>query len=339
MDSLRRVHDFDHLKILSDSRRLEILRILMARPATLSQLGQMLNEQPSQIRYHLKLLEHAGLVEMVDSRIVRGFVEKYYRARARAFVFHELILPASDETETYVALGSHDLALELLAQHFREANTLHALGAGHFEILALPVGSLDGLIAMRQGLAQMAGCHLLDAESGEYNLPFVRHLFPDRAVTLFTLAHRQQGLMLAPGNPRQVRGLQDLARPDLTLINRIRGSGTRLWLDRQLHLLGIDAQSVHGYNREARTHTAAAESIRSGRADVGLGLQAAALQHDLDFIPLFQERFDLAIMEELLQNHRLAPFMDYLNSGEFRRSVAVLEGYDTAHTGDRLVAA
>ena len=203
--------------------------------------------------------------------------------------------------------------------------------------MLLPVGSLEGLIAMRQGLAQMAGCHLLDAESGEYNLPFVRHLFPDRAVSLFTLAHRQQGLIVAPGNPHQVRGLEDLARPDLTLINRNRGSGTRLWLDRHLTLLGIDSQVVHGYSREARTHTAAAEAVRSGRADLALGLQAAALQYDLDFIPLFQERFDLAIPQELAQNHRLAPFLEYLNSGEFRRSVAVLEGYDTAHTGDRLV--
>jgi putative molybdopterin biosynthesis protein len=330
MDYLRRIHNFEHLKILADSRRLTILRLLMAGPATLSQLGQTLDEHPARVRHHLKQLEEADLVEMVDTRVVRGFVEKYYRARAQAFWFQELILPEDPERDIFAVLGSHDLALEILAEHLRQREK-EAL-----ELLVLPVGSLDGLVALRQGSAQIAGCHLLDAESGEYNLPFIRHLLPDRQVSLLTLAYRQQGLLVAAGNPLAIHGLEDLARPEVVLINRNRGSGTRLWLDRQLEILSIHPNTLNGYNREARTHTAVAETVARGKASVGLGLRASARQFGLDFIPLFQERFDLALAQELLESRRLQPLFDYLQSAEFRRAVEGLGGYETAHTGDQI---
>jgi putative molybdopterin biosynthesis protein len=330
MDYIRRIQDFEQLKIVTDARRLPILRLLMAGPATLSQLGQALGEHPALIRHHLKQLENVGLVELVDTRVVRGFVEKYYRAKARAFIFNELIVPANAGQETVVLLGSHDLALELLSQH------LHQKKSNGLELLLLPVGSLDGLVALRQGIAQIAGCHLLDVDSGEYNLPFVRHLFPDREITLVTLAFREQGLLVAPGNPHQIRGLQDLARPEVTMINRNRGSGTRLWLDSQLASLALTPQALHGYAREVRTHTAVAEAITAGRVDVGLGLQAAARRYGLDFVPLFQERFDLVMPREQFENHRLQPLLDYLQSAAFRRQLESLSGYGTAHTGDQL---
>ena len=149
MNQLRRIQDFEHLKILADARRLAILRLLMAKQATLSQLGQALGEHPARVRHHLKQLEKAGLVELVDTRVVRGFVEKYYRARARAFLLQELILPDDPKRETITVLGSHDLALEALAERLREQSSM--------DLLVLPVGSLDGLIALRQGSAQLAG--------------------------------------------------------------------------------------------------------------------------------------------------------------------------------------
>jgi len=332
MKNLQRIQSYEHLKILSDSRRLTILRLLMSRQATLSQLGEILNEQPSQIRYHLKLLESAGLVELVDTHVVRGFVEKYYRATAHAFTFHELILPAGSDQETVVLVGSHDLALDMLANH------LHQQKFGNLDILLLAVGSLEGLIALRQGIAQVASCHLLDAESGEYNLPYIRHLFPDRPVGLVTMAYRQQGLLVAPGNPLGIRSLEDLVRPEVTIINRNRGSGTRLWLDNQLAELGISPENVQGYGREVNTHTAVAEMISAGKADLGLGLQAAARGAGLDFIPLFQERFDLVAPQEQLGNHRLQPFFDYIQSRGFRNLLESLGGYDTLHTGDHLTA-
>jgi putative molybdopterin biosynthesis protein len=330
MEYLRRIQDFEQLKTLSDARRLAILRALMAEPATLSQLGASLGEHPAQVRHHLKQLENAGLVELIETRVVRGFVEKYYRARARAFLFQEIVLPANSDREYVAIIGSHDLALESLAQRLRSKNQ------GNLELLVLPIGSLEGLVALRQGIAQIAGCHLLDPESGEYNLPYVRHIFPDREMSLITLAHRQQGLIVQPGNPRRIRSLQDLAQPGVVFINRNRGSGTRLWLDRQLQQLSIPPQSIQGNNREVRTHTAVAEAIVQGRADAGLGLQAAARQHKLDFVPLFQERFDLVLPQEQLETQRLKPMLDFLQSAELRKIVQGLGGYDTQHTGDQL---
>ena len=332
MDDIGYVKNFEQLKILSDPRRLSILRLLMAASATLSQLGQVLGEHPARVRHHLKQLERAGLIELTETRMVRGFVEKYYRATARAFIFNEIILPQNPVPgkESIVLLGSHDIALGLLTERLQNYK-------GSAEILALAVGSLEGLVALRQGTGQIAGCHLLDIESGEYNLPYVRHFFPDRPVVLVTLAHREQGLLVVPGNPHRIRGLEDLARPDLILINRNPGSGTRLWLDRQLTRSGISYQQVRGYIQETRTHTGVAQAILQGKADVGLGIQAAASQFGLDFIPLFQERYDLVIPREQVESQRLQPLLNHLQSGEFRRAMDGLGGYDTAHTGDRLI--
>jgi putative molybdopterin biosynthesis protein len=202
----------------------------------------------------------------------------------------------------------------------------------------LPVGSLDGLIALRQGLAHLTGCHLLDIDSGEYNLPYVRHLFPERPMKLVTLAHREQGLMLAPGNPRRIHGITDLARGDVSFINRNAGSGTRLWLDKQLGRLGISSEQIQGYTLIAHTHTAVAQAVAQGRADTALGLAAAAHQHNLEFIPLFQERFDLVMPAESLGEPGQRRLMDALHGGEFRHMAENLGGYDTHHTGEEFSA-
>jgi putative molybdopterin biosynthesis protein len=330
MEHLRTIQEFEQLKILADARRLAILRLLMVAPATLSQLGQVLGEHPARVRHHLKLLEQAGLVELVDTRVVRGFTEKYYRARARAFLLQQMVLPADDETGI-VVMGSHDLALEALAAQVRQSKS------NPLNVVVLPVGSLDGLIALRQGIAQIAGCHLLDVESGEYNLPYIRHLFPDRGVQLVTLAHREQGLLVAHGNPLGIHDLQDMARPQVNMVNRNRGSGTRLWLDRQLEIIHLTAESLHGYEREVRTHTAVAEAVATGKADAGVGILAAAHKYDLEFIPLFQERFDLVVAQEWMENHRLEPVFDLLVSARLRRLVENLGGYQTDQMGTRLV--
>lgn len=222
------------------------------------------------------------------------------------------------------------MAFERLAQH------LHQRKRGAVELLVLPVGSLEGLIALRQGIAQLAGCHLLDAESGEYNLPYIQHLFPDREMTLITLAHREQGLIVQPGNPHQIRNLEDLTRADLVMVNRNRGSGTRLWLDHQLEHLSISPQSLRGYEYEVRMHTAVAAAVQQDTADVGLGLLAAARQFELDFIPLFRERFDLVVPKERVDDRSLMRVFNYLVSGEFRRTLDELGGYETSHTGEQI---
>ena len=331
MDPIQRIQNLEKIKTLSDPRRMAILQMLMAGPETLTSIGKILGEHPARVRHHLKQLEATGLVELVETRTQRGFGENYYRAKARTFIFNEMILPRvpGEADETIVAVGSHDLALELLVRSLTDNGEKE-------RILTIPVGSLEGLIALRQGNAHLAGSHLIDGSSEEYNLSYVRHLFPDRSVTLFTLANREQGLMVSPGNPKGIRGLADLVRKDVTIINRNRGSGTRVWLDQQIDKIGIDLRHLQGYEQEVRTHTKVAAAIQTGSADVGLGLQAAAQQYQLDFIPLFQERYDLVIPLEMLDNRLLTRLLDYLHSGAFRQDANALGGYDTTHSGDQI---
>jgi putative molybdopterin biosynthesis protein len=323
MQQFEIITSFEQLKLLSDKRRLAILRKLMAGPATLTQLGEMLGEHPAWVRHHVKLLEMAGLVELVETRITSGVIEKFYRAHAGGLLLQELVLPEDPSLPSVIFSGSHDLAVELLA---------HQIG-DHLNMLILPVGSLDGLVALRQGLCHLSGCHLLDI-SGEYNLPFLRHFFPDRTVLVFTLAQREQGLMTTTGNPKDIHSLEDLVRSDVVFINRIPGSGTRLWLDRQLQAINLPVKSIQGYENVARTHTECARQVMDGKADVALGLHAAAFKHQLEFIPLFQERYDLVIPQE--QTEKLSPLLEILKTSAFRRSVETLVGYDTSHTGEQI---
>jgi len=284
---------------------------------------------PAKIRYHLKLLESAGLVEFSASREIYGFVEKYYRATAQAFFIHHVLLPEASKQGTVFALGSHDLALELLSRHLAGAHTP--------DFVAIPVGSLDGLIALRQGFCQLTACHLYNPEGGEYNLSFVRHLFPGQAMRVVTLAYREQGLVVAPGNPLGISGLDDLARGDLTFINRKAGSGTRLWLDTQLQRLGVDTAHIRGYSTGVNTHREVAEAVRQGHADLGLAVYAAARATGVDFIPLFEECFDLVIPESRYRDPLLTPVLETINALAFRREVTALGGYDTAHTGESVI--
>lgn len=322
MDKVETLHAFEQIKLLSDSRRLQILRLLMASPASLTQLARTLGQSPAWVRHHILALEAANLIELSEVRITGKVMEKFYRAKAGAFLLQELILPEGDKP-AIVFSGSHDLALEKISAQI----------ADHLTLLTLPVGSLDGLVNLRQGLCQVSGAHLLD-KSGEYNAPFVRHLFPDRTMDLVTLAYRTQGLMLAPGNPKGVRGAADLARAGLRFINRNPGSGTRLWLDGELERQGILPESIDGYERVVNTHTECARAIASGEADAALGLQASAQQHNLEFIPLFEERYDLVLPRE--QENTLAPLLEHIQTAAFRRDLKALTGYNSSHSGEQI---
>ena len=321
--SVERLNSYEQIKLLADAHRLSILRHLMAGPASLTQLGHALGKHPAWVRHHLVRLEQAGLIEISETRTVSGVTEKFYRARAEAFLLQEMILPESPSVPAVLFSGSHDLAVELLSHQLEK----------HLNLIALPVGSLDGLVALRQGLCHLSGCHLLDP-SGEYNLPYIHHLFPDRAMELFTLAQREQGLMTAPGNPKAIHGLADLARKDSTFINRNPGSGTRIWLDGELQRLGIPPSDVRGYEQTVSTHTECAGRVQAGAADVAVGLHAAASQAGLNFIPLFHERYDIVFAQE--QAEMLQPLLDTLQTARFRHSVQHLPGYDLAHTGEQI---
>ena len=326
MERIETINQTAQFKVLGDDRRLQILRYLMAAPATLSQLGEKLGEHPAKIRYHLKRLEQAGLVVLTGTNAVRGFVEKYYRASAWAYQVHAAILPYSDRPSQVVITGSHDMALEMLADLMNQSSEDSA-------VYTLPIGSMDGLIALRQGLGQIAGIHLLDPESGEYNTPFVKHLLPDKKFHLFTLAHRQQGLIVAEGNPLGLQDITSLLQDDVRFVNRRKGSGTRIWLDNQLAKENILPELVEGYTWEVNTHLQVAEAIQQNKADVGIGLQAAALAFGLGFVPLFEERFDLVVINDGISNALLAPALEFLQTARFKKAVANLGGYNTHKMG------
>lgn len=323
MFPIQPLQSFEQLKLLADPRRLAILRQLMVGPASLTMLGKALGEHPAWVRHHLKKLEAAGLVVLVETRVQSGVVEKFYHTRAGGFLIQELILPENPARPVIVFSGSHDLAVELLADQLSD----------YLDIRTLPVGSLDGLVALRQNLCHLSGAHLLDP-GGEYNLPFIRHFFPDRAMQVVTLAHREQGLMTTAGNPKAIRSLADLGRADVTLINRNPGSGTRLWLDRQLQGQGIPTESIPGYGNAVSTHTECARLVQDGKADVAYGLRAAAHRFGLDFIPLFHERYDIVFPRE--RSSMLAPLLDTIQTRAFHRGVEALTGYETMHTGEQI---
>lgn len=230
----------------------------------------------------------------------------------------------ADIERTILALGSHDLTLDLMAQHLAERGR---------RLASANVGSQAGLVALRRGEAHFAGCHLLDPETGQYNVSYLSRYLPGIPVVLVTLVGREQGLIVAPGNPKGILDLADLAREDVTFVNRQRGAGTRLLLDYHLAQLGIEADAIRGYGHEEYTHLAVAAAIASGRADCGLGIRGAASALGLDFVPLFNERYDLVIPRQHYLSPLLRPLLDLLADAAFRRDVAALPGYDVSPMG------
>lgn len=195
------------------------------------------------------------------------------------------------------------------------------------------VGSIAGLLALAQGQADLAGAHLLDVETGEYNVPFVRHLVPEEETLLVNLAYRENGLMLAPGNPKRIRHLRDLRRADVRLVNRQRGAGTRLLLHTRLRQARLDPHALPDWNRTVPTHEAVAEAILLGAADAGPGVKAVARARGLEFMPLGLERFDLVVSHDRVESRRVQPILNALDSSPFRLAASKLAGYDLSRSG------
>lgn len=322
MKIVQPITSFDKIKLLADHRRMEILRLLMDSPATLTHLARTLKQSPAWIRHHILALESAELIEVSEIRKTGRVMEKFYRARGGGFLLQEIVLPRGKKPAVIFS-GSHDLAFEDMASRLGKYVTL----------LSLPVGSLDGLVNLRQGLCQISGSHILDPK-GEYNTPTVRHLFPDRDMALFTLAHRTQGLILAAGNPKGIKTIADIACGNVRFINRNPGSGTRLWFDAEIKRNGIDSSIIPGYERTVQTHSEAANLVYKNEADATIGLQAAAHQRGLDFIPLFEERYDLVLPCE--NQDLLKPVLDHLQTAVFRKGLNSLAGYNAAHSGEQI---
>ena len=227
---------------------------------------------------------------------------------------------------TVVAIGSHDPILDLAASELRTRDPRVTLASSN-------VGSLGGLIALRDGLCHLAGSHLLEPQTGAYTIPYVDQMLPGRDIAIVRLVHREQGLIVAAGNPLGLSGIADLARPGLRYVNRQRGAGTRVLLDYELQRSGIDAAALSGYSREEPTHLAVAAAIAADRADCGLGVQAAARAFGLDFVPVAREPYDLVLERATAESERLAPLWALLESAAFRAAVEALGGYDTGEMG------
>jgi putative molybdopterin biosynthesis protein len=221
--------------------------------------------------------------------------------------------------KTILCVGSHDLALDELTQFLAKMQR---------RFLSVNMGSQGGLIALSRGESHLAGAHLLDPDSGEYNVRYVKQYIHNRPVRVVTLAHREQGLLIRKNNPKNIFNLTDLLRKDVIYINRQRGSGTRVLLDYYLNKSSIHGKDVSGYEYEEYTHYGVSAAIASGRADCGLGIASASLPFDLDFIPLFKERYDLVIAKEYADTELLMPLFDILADLEFKKLISSMKGYD-----------
>jgi putative molybdopterin biosynthesis protein len=246
-----------------------------------------------------------------------------------------LYRPQVELDKTIFCIGSHDMTLDLIAQFLAQHDR---------RLASANVGSQGGLVALRRGEAHLAGSHLLDQETGEYNISFIRQYLPGIKVKVVTLVGREQGLLVQRGNPKQIKSLGDLNRPgakseveSVRFVNRQRGAGTRVLLDYQLNLLGIETDSIIGYNQEEYTHLGVAAAVASGRADCGLGIAAAAKALELDFVPLYQERYDLVIPQEYAESDLLRPLFEILENQEFRKAVAALPGYEVSKMGNLIL--
>jgi len=229
---------------------------------------------------------------------------------------------------TIFCIGSHDMTLDLLAQF---------LSARNRRLASANVGSQGGLIALKRGEAHLAGSHLLDPETGEYNLSYIRQYLSGVSVKVYGFVGREQGLMVRRGNPKGVKSLRDLSKPEVHFVNRQRGAGTRVLLDYQLSKMGIPVESIQGYNQEEYTHLGVAAAVASGRADCGLGIPAAAQSLNLDFTPLFQETYQLLIPKIFAESDLLIPLFEVLDDREFQQAVVNMPGYDVSQMG-RLMA-
>ena len=245
---------------------------------------------------------------------------------AGADVKVELLRDMEEIQKTVVAIGSHDLALDLLSN----ALARRVPGAS---LASANVGSLGGLLALARDEAHLAGSHLLDEETGEYNVSYIKRYLPDRSVVLIQLAGRVQGLIVPKGNPKSLTTLLDLSRPGVQFVNRQRGSGTRVLLDFRLRELGLPAGAISGYEREQYTHLAVAADVASGAADVGLGILAAARALDLEFVPLFNEQYQLVIPREHHDSTLLAPLLEVIRDERFHAEVEALGGYGVTNMG------
>jgi len=278
----------------------------------------------------LPLSRGAGMITtMTKAQAVARIPMNDEGAEAGAALPAAALVDEDDLGRTLVAVGSHDNTLDLLADMLMRRDEPVRLASSH-------VGSMGGITALRSGAAMLAGCHLFDPATNDYNFPFLAKYLPDVETAAVNLAIRHQGLIVPAGNPRGIGGVKDLDGTGLRFINRQRGAGTRILFDYHLKQNGIDPANVAGYSNEEFTHMAVAVNVLTGAADCGLGAFAAAKALSLGFIPVARERYDLIIPKKYLDDSKIKAVLAAIRSEEFKRRIEELGGYETGLTGKEM---
>ena len=241
----------------------------------------------------------------------------------------ELLRPLASIKNTIVVVGSHDNTLDVLADCLSAHHPGLTLSSSH-------VGSMGGLMAIKRGVCHLAGSHLLNAEDGSYNLSDIRKFLPNIPVKRVQLVFRDQGFMVSHGNPKGIKGVDDLVRKDIRFVNRQSGSGTRVLLDYRLKQLNLNPKDINGYDDDEFTHMSVAAAVLGGTADMGLGIFAAARALNLDFIPVVTEQYDLIIPERFFDTENIQRLLTTIRTPDFKQRVEKLGGYHTERTGEIL---
>ena len=228
---------------------------------------------------------------------------------------------------TLVVIGSHDPLLDEVADMMHRADPTVFMSSSH-------VGSMGGIMAIRRGEAHAGGCHLLDTETGVYNLSFLKKYFPNGGIRLVRCVGRQQGLMLAKGNPLDIKEFADIAKNGVRYVNRQKGSGTRVLMDYLCEQYAVNVGDIYGYEREELTHTSVAAQIANGSADAGMGIYSAAQLYDLDFLPICIEEYDLIIPDHAWETPVVQQLIATLKSPAFRKKMLAMGGYTVDHPGE-----
>ncbi|MBF0404170.1 MAG: molybdopterin biosynthesis protein [Nitrospirae bacterium] len=238
-----------------------------------------------------------------------------------------LMRPKGDILNTIVCIGSHDNTLDVLYNFLKRKYPQYSLSSAH-------VGSMGGIIAIKKHEAHIAGTHLLDEQTGLYNIPFIEKYLPDEKVILVNLVYREQGFIVRPGNPKHISTIDDLTREDIVFINRQPGTGTRLLTDKCLRERGIPGQKIRGYDTIEYTHMAVASAVASGRADTGMGILTAAIALGLDFIPVAKERYDFVLTQDSYALPMVEALFDIIRTDTaFRQTTLQMGGYDISDMG------
>ena len=232
----------------------------------------------------------------------------------------KLLKPLNRIKETLVSIGSHDIIMDILGDMMN-------LSSGH-------VGSMGGILAIKRGECHIAPIHLLDLETGEYNISYVKKYFPNEKMAIIKGVKRHQGFIVEKGNPHNIKDFSDLTRKDIVYVNRQRGAGTRILLDYYLDKSNIDSSKIEGYDREFTTHMAVATAVKTGSATTGLGIYSAAMALDLDFVNIAFEDYDFLVSQDLLEDEKIIEFINILKSEEFKERVNKLGGYGFENIGE-----